>query len=636
MTTNFQEILRVTPEQAIESQNRLLLSHLSSSSSSSSSESNKSVDEDDSSLHFKNTICVIGAGITGCEAFKVFQQESKYPVVILERSHCMGGIWMSSANSVADSPSTVQVDPVSFAPIVDTTEDIWDQDDDDDKKFNRNKLDVIRPIDPANPYSSLAFTSDEVLARLARHVEKFKIKQHTCFGVEVVAFGKNPGADGVADPVWVDVKFLGREKKPNNQQGDNNNNNNNDGEHVTFTRRIMFKELHIRIGNLLKPRATKFAGEEHPHFHGKSFFGVGGDIKPRQFKDKNVVICGSGAFAIENVRRAIASGAKTPVRVLTRSYNKCLFPEYATYNLRRTLNSLKDATEAQDNVESATEMWRKTVAIITKVATQCGMAEKVLNTKCIRKVYGESHVLFNGAIPPLSSNLMYLACYYGLVEYIEDEVDEVVAAADFDEDAQVPNEKTNSSSNVITKKHKHHFPCDLLVKCTGFDHNDGILEDHVINDAYFVDNYVNVTHNARGDRINGTIIFGPHVQCRNFLISYYEDSQDYERPIVRLNEKPEIYQEMLQMEPQRLVCDISMVDYLTTIFLSDKLSRLSDEKMRSILSENLERRNKMYEKFLPDEVYRKADEEYWNKLSSHFHKLSKEQKPFLAYPFQTI
>ena len=52
-----------------------------------------------------------------------------------------------------------------------------------------------------------------------------------------------------------------------------------------------------------------------------------------EFAGQRVVIVGMGAFAVENTRRALRGGAKS-VTVLSRRFDKLLFPERISYVLR--------------------------------------------------------------------------------------------------------------------------------------------------------------------------------------------------------------------------------------------------------------------------------------------------------------
>lgn len=519
-------------------------------------------------------VCIVGGGLSGIEAAKIMSKAGR-KIVVLEKNQWLGGIWVTGANP----ESRVQVDPVSFAPVEDAS--------------------PVRQVREGDPFDSIAMPADEVLDRLGKHALVHDIVKRTVFGAEVLKFYTED--EKLRPHVNVVIRLAPSGSDDERKQP-------TDG---VVTRR--FRELHIRTGNLKCPRQMWFSGEAEL-FRGLSRTGTGGDIPISEFNDKRVTIVGSGAFAIENVRRALSGGARTPIRVLTRAFDKCFFPEYATYTLRHTLNAYPSPDSARDK-EYIIGMWRKTIGIIDRVASACRLTDKVLNPRCIRKINGERHVVFNHGIPPMSSNLMYLACYYGLVTYEEDEI----AACE--------------EGAVVTKTSKEWIPTDLLIKCVGFEADDSLLREHVCNDAYFVNNRPNITHNLHGDRVRGTLILGPHAQCRNFLISYYEDAQEYERTIVELNDHPEAFEELLSLEPSRFVCDVSMVDYMTTIVLSDKLARLSHPAVRKVMEENQERRRAMYETYLPEEKFKALDKAYWDCLAHHFSSLAGNGLAPIAYPF---
>ena len=109
----------------------------------------------------------------------------------------------------------------------------------------------------------------------------------------------------------------------------------------------------------------------------------------------------------------------------------------------------------------------------------------------------------------MSSNCVYLAKHYGLVDILEDEI------KCFDE---------NNPLALHTRGGRT-LEADVILLCVGFDTDESVLEHHVVNDSWFVDGVSNITHNLRGDRVNGQNLIGPRVRCRNFLISYYEDAQ---------------------------------------------------------------------------------------------------------------
>lgn len=77
-----------------------------------------------------------------------------------------------------------------------------------------------------------------------------------------------------------------------------------DGEFFTLT----VAQLHVRTGCLSEPTKPDFQNAEL--FEGRVATGTGNDLDvSKDFKDKNVVIVGLGAFAVENVKRALQGGA---------------------------------------------------------------------------------------------------------------------------------------------------------------------------------------------------------------------------------------------------------------------------------------------------------------------------------------
>ena len=74
----------------------------------------------------------------------------------------------------------------------------------------------------------------------------------------------------------------------------------------------VFMCVNRRLGNV---RRLEFPNEEK--FKGEIFYGVENDTGSMQWKDKNVLIVGAGAFATENARTALELGARK-VTVLSR------------------------------------------------------------------------------------------------------------------------------------------------------------------------------------------------------------------------------------------------------------------------------------------------------------------------------
>ena len=64
-----------------------------------------------------------------------------------------------------------------------------------------------------------------------------------------------------------------------------------------------------------------------------------------------------------------------------------------------------------------------------------------------------------------------------------------------------------------------------MLLCVGFGTDEKLLEGHVVSNSFFVDDTPAITHNLRGDRVNGDNLIGSRVRAKNFLISYFEDAQ---------------------------------------------------------------------------------------------------------------
>eukprot|EP01104_Vermistella_antarctica_P008018 TRINITY_DN1992_c0_g1_i3.p1 TRINITY_DN1992_c0_g1~~TRINITY_DN1992_c0_g1_i3.p1 ORF type:complete len:422 (-),score=47.25 TRINITY_DN1992_c0_g1_i3:891-2156(-) len=348
-------------------------------------------------------LCFVGGGLSTIEAVAICIEKGLSCVVIEKNTH-FGGVWCSAANT----ESRIQVDPISFRPIEDRT--------------------AVRVPNPDDPFDSMYPGRDEVLQRMGSTVVKHGLHRITLFKTEVVKF------------CTLSSGLVRVTLRPCNG-GDNN-------EASQYT--IDFKELHIRTGSLSDHRGGGhgYPGEQEV-FQGTVARGIGNDVHVNALTDKNVVIVGMGAFAVENVRRSLGAGAKS-ITVLSRKFDKLLFPERATYTLRRMLQ--KDNPYSDENI---TQMWRQVYGLVETVAQATGLEDIILNDECVRTVQDEKHFVFTNGLPSMSSNTMFLAAHYGLVTILEDEVESLEA------------------DTVVTKKGKH-LPSDVLLKCIGFSTGDEI------------------------------------------------------------------------------------------------------------------------------------------------------------------
>ena len=227
----------------------------------------------------RSCVCIVGAGLSGIEAAKIMRR-SFSRVVVFEKSSSVGGVWRRAANL----ESRVQVDPISFAPIEDDC--------------------PVRKVDESSVFDSVARPKAEVLERLINDAADLEI----WFETEVISF--KVMSSSVSLVLRRNATLLHFE----------------------------VAQLHIRTGCLHDPIKPSFRGMDI--FRGQIVQGVGNDISIEQFRDTRVVIVGLGAFAVENVKRAL-QGSLT--YFLLPSIDSCVF-DY----LRRSIanNSCRSYFEA--------------------------------------------------------------------------------------------------------------------------------------------------------------------------------------------------------------------------------------------------------------------------------------------------
>eukprot|EP01103_Thecamoeba_quadrilineata_P000210 TRINITY_DN10171_c0_g1_i1.p1 TRINITY_DN10171_c0_g1~~TRINITY_DN10171_c0_g1_i1.p1 ORF type:complete len:543 (+),score=25.55 TRINITY_DN10171_c0_g1_i1:50-1678(+) len=513
-------------------------------------------------------VAFIGGGLSSIEAAKITIKHGKKPIII-EKTMSLGGIWRMSANQ----QSRIQVDPISFRAIEDNS--------------------PIHIPNANDPFDTFYIDRDSVLSKMIKDIQENNLKEYTAFGVELIEFKS-------LDNGLVQCKMK------------------NSLQEEWF---VDFAELHIRTGSLTPSlHHSNFlfssnSGEMHTDnneaidkFSGKIISGIADDISLDEFKGAKVVIIGMGAFAVENVRRALQGGASS-ITILSRNFDKLLFPERAGYLLRSRLQE-----ENAFDEDKLIEMWSETYNTVKKAAMSCNMENIVLNPQCIVQVEGLPHFVFSKGLPSMASNIIYLAYYYDLVKIFQDEIIKM------------------RNRTVITKCGRT-IEADIVIKCVGFGTDERLFKNHVVQDCYFVDGKPNITHNLRGDKVNGQHIIGPCAQANNFLISYYEDAQEYERCFRRLIECPEAFKSLIDSNPKKQFKIISNVDYFTTLEFSDKLAKSPDPIIQKILANNKATRRSMYNQWLNLSTFTTLDKICWEKMSRYM--ASVTNKPILPYPFDT-
>lgn len=500
-----------------------------------------------------DTHLIIGAGISGIELAKIYSK-NKIAFIIIERNDYMGGIWVNTTNF----ESRPQVDPICFRSEDDNYPVVLS---------GKGDFDSIYPYAPT------------ILKNMGRELIKYDIHKYIIYNTEIINFNKNHD-----QTVNVVLKSKGT------------------GEITT----INVKGLHIRTGDLSTPKKILFSGESS--FSGKIAKGLSNDINLGEFKDKKVLIIGLASSAVENTRRALMGNAKS-VTILSRNFNKPLLTEYATY-----LSSLRVHNIDKHDKKYFIKMWREIHDIIDKTASVTGMSDIVLNDKCIKKIDGEKHFIFDKALPSLASNIIYLGYYYNLINFIQGEVSSI-----------------DKSEIILSNGDK--ISADIIIKCIGFDSEDNcILKKHQLTNLLFVDDQPNITHNLLGDRVLKKDIIGSSISAADSLIlSYFKASRFFDKTTLHLRSNIKTYEKLKNTNP-KLPHQPLKIDYFHYLKMANKLENIDDFRINEIIENYIKIGKKQYENILPELSFLKEDKKSWDKLSHNFSKRSGVKK-ILDYPF---
>ncbi|MGJ7907999.1 KR domain-containing protein [Actinopolyspora sp. H202] len=316
-------------------------------------------------------VLVIGAGVGGI-GFARRLESLGAAAIILERSDRVGGVWSSLAN--AHSKLQIESPPYSF-----------------DSVFPATRGD--------HRWSSVFPGRDEVLQHTAAVATELKGSIH--FNCEVVSVRKVH--ENEYEAVYV-------------QEGK--------------TKSIRVSGVAAFTGGLHEPREYRFR-DEHL-FAGHVGLGVADDTNPEKFTEASVVIAGHGAFALENMRKALEKGAR-----------------HVTIICRRRNLVVSSLCGWMANSGQGALMMNDVVEIMRPFYSLCGIEIESLPT--ISQEEDGSYVLDQSTVPP-ASDIYFLAQALGKLTVLEDEIASV------------------SAHSVVTQGGRE-VKADVLVKCLG-SHTD--------------------------------------------------------------------------------------------------------------------------------------------------------------------
>lgn len=330
----------------------------------------------------KKHIIIIGTGFAGINAAKL-ALDADYEVLILEKKNSIGGVWRDFANT----SSRVQIiEPVYHFDVP-------------GKDSNQHLTDFT----PRN----------EILENAQEFFHYYELDKRTIFNAEATLVKK-----------YSETKVRVQYKSGN--------------AHIN----LLCDGVMLFPGGLSKPHVVHFPDESK--FRGKIALGISDDVSSVEYKDKEVVILGQGAFAVENARTALEYGAKK-VTILCKSYNLVL-SKYASFFI-------------EFGLIQHINTWSNVMTSLPRLIGHCQFLSKMLDKKTV----------IQKTIYPFS-DIFYLALHYKIFNMVQDEVEY------FSEDG------------VVTKEGRE-FKADIVLKCFGFSHQHHM--ENILNFNYLQGFYIN-------------------------------------------------------------------------------------------------------------------------------------------------
>jgi cation diffusion facilitator CzcD-associated flavoprotein CzcO len=207
---------------------------------------------------------------------------------------------------------------------------------------------------------------------------------------------------------------------------------NRGGKAFTLDSKGVILAINDRVGT---PRAVRWENESV--FRGKIVSGISNDIEGLDWRNKNVVIVGMGAFAVENARTALEGGAQHVTVVCRRHGTIC--PKIIDY-----LNFATPYDEAfkHDKKSNLRNMmyWKKLYDLSGATQPECWMG----------KIKHEGHTIS-------VSDIWFVGHYLKKIETITGEISAM-------------------TENGVLVNGQHQIEADIVVKCTGFERNASVAK----------------------------------------------------------------------------------------------------------------------------------------------------------------
>jgi hypothetical protein len=318
-------------------------------------------------------------------------KEAGIPFKIFELSGANGGVWNMDNKKfgLANNESTVQNDPVIYAPTGWFLQEGHEIDIDENNKFRGMH----------SPVSTVLKNVQEIIDSHGIMIDYHR---------KVTAFHCNK--DGTVSVTWEDTKSKERRVET-------------------------FAGVHFRTGNLNKAKNTPLPHEDR--FEGETIVGCKKNSDNVVYSGKTVVVIGWGSFAIENIMTAIRRGAKK-VHVVARNPKPHWF-SYATYFAGQFYSpNAADPTWGP-------AVWDKIFDANQTAANACGVQNTFYSPDVYTEIDGKPHYFFKGGLINGTVDPVAIGMHYGVIEYHQGTVADVL------DHAVVLNSGARVDADVVVK-----------------------------------------------------------------------------------------------------------------------------------------------------------------------------------------
>jgi hypothetical protein len=204
------------------------------------------------------------------------------------------------------------------------------------------------------------------------------------------------------------------------------------GETSTIESTGVILAINDRVG-----RPREIVWKNQAKFTGKIVSGISDSTKDLNWRDKNVVVVGMGAFAIENVRTALEAGARHVTVVCRRHGTVC--PKIIDYLNFATPYDQAFMHDKKSNMRNMM-YWKKLYDLSGATQPECWMG----------KIKHDGHTIS-------VSDIWFIGHYLKKIETITGEISDMTA-------------------NSVVVNGELHLEADIVVNCVGFERNAHLPE----------------------------------------------------------------------------------------------------------------------------------------------------------------